>query len=333
MTAHPSSEPTANPSNQPTASPTHLSSSLKPTNPPSTSPSHQPSASPSLSSTASPSSIPTFQPTSSLSLTASPSSSPSVSPSASPTEQPSSSPSASPTTQPSSFPSLEQSSPSASVVFLNAYTGKLIGIKEGLCSNGNAVELQQNDRLAWQQWFRNQDNTIESVHCPGMVIDIERNGYGSGLLRQLEADGSSCDQGLLITISAKIKGRDSQMWKLNEDGFVESMKCSNMGIDIRGFGENIGAHIHLWTATGAWNQAWSIEPSTAPPSKAPNCHCEPTEPIRQRNLLEKPFDSRLRSGMNVQEAQKVRCRGDHMSYLHVLLNLNTILPPFRVINS
>ena len=85
----------------------------------------------------------------------------------------------------------------------------------------------------------------------------------------LDIDGSTCKNGLSIIISTKTSGSVSQRWSLREDGSIESLKCENRGIDIRGYGTHNGAHIHLWSIHGEWNQIWDIRTISASPSKPP----------------------------------------------------------------
>ena len=142
----------------------------------------------------------------------------------------------------------------------NTHSSKQLTIKDKLCTEGTNVELNGIDLLD-QQWVLNSDNTIESVGCPGMVLDI---------------DGSTCKNGLSIIISTKTSGSVSQRWSLREDGSIESLKCENRGIDIRGYGTHNGAHIHLWSIHGEWNQIWEIRTISARPSSSPSVSISPS---------------------------------------------------------
>ena len=35
------------------------------------------------------------------------------------------------------------------------------------------IQLWENANVAWQKWIMRSDGRIESVHCPGQVIDIK----------------------------------------------------------------------------------------------------------------------------------------------------------------
>ncbi|KAL3779513.1 hypothetical protein HJC23_011149 [Cyclotella cryptica] len=278
------SRPTPSPSSQPvTFQPTVAPSTSPITFFPSTSPTKAPSASPTerpITSrpTPSPSAQPvTFQPTvapSTSPITFSPSTSPTKAPSASPSERPITS---RPTPSPSTSPSTSPTHPRSSAFFLeNSHADKLITIKEGQCFDGNNVQLWQNDNLGWQQWVLNRDNTIESVYCPGLVLDIAR-------------DDSTCANGTPIIVSTRTSGRESQQWTLRQDGVIESTICPDKGIDIRGYGTDNGAFIHLWSLHLQWNQVWEKVEITPSPTTVPSISSSPSTSSSPTNQVSDPF--------------------------------------------
>ncbi|KAL3800022.1 hypothetical protein ACHAWO_004700 [Cyclotella atomus] len=283
---HPSSSPTMKPSispvtSEPTKSPT-ISPSSQPTmhpvtGAPTTIPTSKPSSPPSLSpTTANPTPSPTRNPSNSPShspVTNPPSNSPSAGPSQPPTSTPTQGPSTSPNAAPSNKPTPHPSDP---FTLRNALSDKLITIKENRCVEGNYVHLWQDDfglTGHYNSWALSHDNRIESLDCYGMVLDI---------------DSGSCTNGMQVIIAPK-SDSDSQQWTMRKDGIIESAKCPNRGIDIRGYATFNGGILHLWTLHGQWNQIWEQTMLTASPTSAPSTSVSPSTSISPTTSASDPF--------------------------------------------
>eukprot|EP00956_Cyclotella_meneghiniana_P029363 scaffold70782_cov63-Cyclotella_meneghiniana.AAC.2 len=241
-TSWPTYSPTDSPSMKPTTSPIVTEPSW---------PTYSPTDSPSMKPTTSPvadSSWPTYSPTDSPSMK--PTTGP-VADSSWPTYSPTDSPSMIPTTSPVAEPSWPTYSPSniniAPIVYIrNPQTGKILTVNGGICLSGTDIVLWTNNNNDFQKWFMNHDGTFESVHCPGMVLDIE---------------GSLCS-GKFIKIHDKVSNTPSQVWQLQSDSFFEPILCINgKALDIRRSNTADGAEIIQYSKLGKWNQKWEVSPT------------------------------------------------------------------------
>lgn len=159
-----------------------------------------------------------------------------------PTPQPSSKPIIeAPTMVPSSSPITSQSKP---VYIQNPYTGKILSIKGGICSPGTGIVLWKNKGYDFQKWFVGEDGSLESVYCPGMVMDI---------------DGSLCAR-KFVKIYSKVNAT-SQVWSMTADGILRSVECNTgKAVDIRSGNTANGAQIIVYSEHGGWNQMWEMVP-------------------------------------------------------------------------
>jgi len=206
---------------------------------------------PTANPTASPAtSIPTVNPTTSKPtghLTSLPTFQPSSTPVArTPTTHPTSAPSVSPTTVRQSKQAKRGQRTPRSVFIRNLNTTKLLTLNGGVCTSGTDIVLWQNSSYDFQKWLVNSDGTLESVPCPGMVIDIE---------------GSSCS-GEFLKLYRKVNNLASQVWRLQSDGYLRSITC-NIGkvVDIMYSSTSNGAEIIIYDAHGGWNQMWEMVPA------------------------------------------------------------------------
>lgn len=129
------------------------------------------------------------------------------------------------------------------VYIRNPQTSKVLTINGGFCTSGTDIVLWTNNSNDSQKWFLNNDGTFESVHCPGMVLDIE---------------GSLCS-GKFMKIHDKVSNTPSQVWMLQSDSFFEPIQCGNgKALDIRRSNTADGAEIVQYSKHGAWNQKWEV---------------------------------------------------------------------------
>jgi hypothetical protein len=182
-------------------------------------------------------------------------------PSFSPTTlSPTTSPTKRPTTSPVTMsPTL---GPEGPFFIRNPSTGKLLTISGGVCGHGTNIVLWQNDQNNWQKWMLNNDNTIESVHCPGMVVGTE---------------GSQCGNSVSIVLSTKDDCLGSLSWTLRQDGVIVNTKCDTKAIDISGGASSNGANLILWSIHGGANQLWDLVIAT-PLITTSKPTAEPTTP-------------------------------------------------------
>lgn len=114
------------------------------------------------------------------------------------------------------------------------------------------------------------DNTFESVHCPGMVVGIA---------------GSLCSNSVLAELSTRDAADNSQSWILPEDKVMVNTKCSSKGMDRAS-----GGRIIIYSIHGGTNQQWELVPaattSTLAPSKKPT-----VAPVTQSPITSKPSES------------------------------------------
>jgi hypothetical protein len=122
--------------------------------------------------------------------------------------------------------------------------------------------LWQDDDENSQKWMLNHDNSIESLHCPGMVVGFE---------------GVVCGDSVSVVLRTKVdaKGFDDQAWNSNHDstGIITNVKCNTKAIDISGGGSNNGANLILYSIHSNWNQLWEIVPTgtaTSNPTAKPS---------------------------------------------------------------
>jgi hypothetical protein len=93
----------------------------------------------------------------------------------------------------------------------------------------------------------NNNNTIQSVHCPNMVVEIV---------------GSLCGNSVSIVLSRKEDCLDSLSWTRRQDGVIVNGKCNTQAIDISGGSSNNGANLILWSIHGGANQLWELVSAT-----------------------------------------------------------------------
>jgi len=130
------------------------------------------------------------------------------------------------------------------VYIRNPYSGKLLSIKGGICSPGTDIVLWRNNGYDFQKWFIRGDGSLESVHCPGMVMDIE---------------GSLC-AGKFVKIYNKVDTA-SQVWNIQVDSILQSIECNTgKALDIRSGKTTNGAEIIVYSEHGGWNQRWETVP-------------------------------------------------------------------------
>ena len=131
----------------------------------------------------------------------------------------------------------------------NPSSGKLLTIDGGLCGDGTNIIPGQNESNDWQKWMINHDQSIESVHCPGMVVGFE---------------GTTCGNSVSVVLSSKSSCDYGQAWMLREDGVIVNSKCDTKAVDIAG-----GSNIILWSIHGGSNQLWDLVSATTPPTVSP----------------------------------------------------------------
>ena len=113
------------------------------------------------------------------------------------------------------------------------------------CAATTNIDVYNQNGQDWQQWKFNADGTIESVHCPGNVLNIE---YGS------------CTDGANISLYPK-EGVAWEQWFL-ESGMIVSKHCPSMVIEVdapNGVDQGNGANIKLGAMSGGWNQMWKLQ--------------------------------------------------------------------------
>mmetsp|Transcript_14415 Transcript_14415/g.33132 ORF Transcript_14415/g.33132 Transcript_14415/m.33132 type:complete len:341 (+) Transcript_14415:340-1362(+) len=113
------------------------------------------------------------------------------------------------------------------------------------CAASTNIDVYDQNGQDWQQWKFNADGTIESVHCPGNVLNIE---YGS------------CTNGANIILYRK-EGVAWEQWFL-ESGMIVSKHCPSMVIEIdapSGVDQGNGANVKLGAVSGGWNQMWKLQ--------------------------------------------------------------------------
>ena len=130
----------------------------------------------------------------------------------------------------------------------------MLTINDDICGDASNIVLWQNEDKSSQKWVMHNDNTIESVQCPGMVLSL--------------AD-TLCADGTFIVLSSKISGgSDYQAWILNySSGTIVNTVCNTKGIDISDGSVNNGVEIILWQLHADWNQHWdllSVSTTTSP---------------------------------------------------------------------
>jgi hypothetical protein len=116
----------------------------------------------------------------------------------------------------------------------NPSSGKVLTIDGGICRDGANIIPGTNNESNWQKWMINYDKTIESAHCPGLVIGFE---------------GTACSNPASVVLATKSNCNDAQAWILREDGVIVNVKCSTKAVDIAG-----GTNIILWSIHGNSNQ-------------------------------------------------------------------------------
>jgi len=137
----------------------------------------------------------------------------------------------------------------------NPGSGLFLTLNGTVCGNQTALTVDQNQTNAWQRWVMKQDNTIESWHCPGMVIGIQ---------------GSHCTNGAVIHVAPKTVSLDYQVWARREDGVIWNANCTTQGMDIRNGWATPGQGIILWGIHGGANQRWVMDIApTMSPTKSP----------------------------------------------------------------
>jgi hypothetical protein len=126
-----------------------------------------------------------------------------------------------------------------------------VAINDKTCTNGPGVQLWEYTGDLSQQWILNEfDSSIESLLCPGLVLDIEGDD-----------DILVCENGVSLVIATKDRdGRKSQSWSIRDDGIIESKRCPNYVVDIQGYGTHNGVPIYLWNLHSEWNQIWQFLP-------------------------------------------------------------------------
>jgi len=129
-----------------------------------------------------------------------------------------------------------------SVYIRNPSTGKILSINGGTCLPGTKIVLWQSNGNDFQKWFVRGDGSLESVHCLGMVMDIE---------------SSSC-AGKFVKIYNKVN-TTSQVWGITADGILRSIECNTgKALDIRSGNTTNGAEIIVYSEHGRWNQKWEM---------------------------------------------------------------------------
>eukprot|EP00804_Cyclotella_cryptica_P007729 CCRYP_001349-RA/>CCRYP_001349-RA protein AED:0.03 eAED:0.03 QI:702/0.83/0.76/1/0.83/0.84/13/138/1465 len=159
------------------------------------------------------------------------------------------SPTMAPTKRPTTSPVTAPPTPAPKGPFFirNPNTGKLLTIYGGGCDHGTNIVLWQNDQNNWQKWMLNNDNSIESVHCPGMVVGIET---------------SQCGNSVSIVLSDKVDCLGSLSWTVPQDGVMVNAQCDTKAIDISGGSSSNGANLILWSIHGGANQLWEFVNAT-----------------------------------------------------------------------
>ena len=91
----------------------------------------------------------------------------------------------------------------------------------------------------WEEWWFNDDGTIESRHCPGMTVGIA---------------GNTCDNQVSIVLTAKNSDDDRQRWTLRPDNVIVNTSCSTKAIDY----DRQNSNIIIWDTHGEGNQVWEL---------------------------------------------------------------------------
>lgn len=131
----------------------------------------------------------------------------------------------------------------ASFYITNPASSKVLDIYDTGCANGNWIRLFHMDQFVGRKlWKYNTDSTIESVGCPGFVLDPGKN------------KGDSCG-----TSSLRIWQKDSQrqqkFW-FKPDGSIVSFDCPTMVIDVSNESTNNDAQILMYEDGDRSNQKW-----------------------------------------------------------------------------
>lgn len=111
------------------------------------------------------------------------------------------------------------------------------------CQPGTNINLYQQNGEDWQQWIFNDDGSIESVQCPGMVLNIENGSY------------SGCAASTNIILYPK-SGVAWEQWYRGPNGMIYSSYCSGMVIEIEGGDDFNGANIQIGHDQEDWYQTW-----------------------------------------------------------------------------
>jgi hypothetical protein len=131
----------------------------------------------------------------------------------------------------------------------NPSSGKVLTIDGGICGDGANIIPGTNNENNWQKWMINYGKTIESAHCPGLVIGFE---------------GTSCSNSASVVLATKSNCDDGQVWMFREDNVIVNAKCDTKAVDISG-----GTNIILWSIHGNLNQLWELRSASASPSVSP----------------------------------------------------------------
>ncbi|KAL3800639.1 hypothetical protein HJC23_006101 [Cyclotella cryptica] len=171
-------------------------------------------------------------------------------------------------------------SASQNFFIINPASGHLLTINDTVCDSGTPLIIDLNQTDAWQKWVINQDNTIESLHCPGMVVDIQ---------------GSGCPNGAMIVIAPKVDSLDRQVWTRREDGVIWNANCNTQALDINTGVATPGQGIILWGIHGGLNQRWELileetSQPTAMPTPSPSRRS--AKGMKSKYIKENVFDSK-----------------------------------------
>ena len=114
------------------------------------------------------------------------------------------------------------------------------------CQAVTNIELYQQNGQDWQQWIFNDDGSIESVFCPGMVLNIEYGG----------SNGCAAGSNVILYPKSDVAW---EQWYRGPNGMIYSSYCSGMVIEIEGGDDSNGANIQIGYDQGAWYQTWKWE--------------------------------------------------------------------------
>jgi len=126
---------------------------------------------------------------------------------------------------------------------------RVITLNRASCAPGTNVQLFHQLNQDHQKWIYNYEtNVIESVACPGMVLNIDGGS------------NSNCADETNIILWYE-EGVQWEKWMYSPDGKLISMYCDNAVMDIFNGSDSNGANVQLYHDTGSdsWNQKWSFE--------------------------------------------------------------------------